>query len=166
MSCRMPIAFMILLLALTGWRPADSVADTDIANIKAFNQAYDAAHKSADVNRIAILWAQDGIMLPPGEPAVMGSREIHAWLTANRPDPSVAMISSHVSRWRDIVVSGDYAFQWAQTYIEVRSSDGLKGAHMSGTALQVLRKEPDGSWKLLRSSWSHGARQKVKATTP
>jgi hypothetical protein len=41
----MPIAFMILLLALTGWSPADSVADTDIANIKAFNQAYDAAHR-------------------------------------------------------------------------------------------------------------------------
>jgi hypothetical protein len=93
MSYRMPIAFMILLLALTGWSPADSVADTDIANIKAFNQAYDAAHKSADVNRIAILWAEDGIMLPPGEPAVIGSRQIRGWLTANRPDPSVATIS-------------------------------------------------------------------------
>jgi hypothetical protein len=38
MSYRMPIVFMILLLALIGWSVADSVAETDTANIKAFNQ--------------------------------------------------------------------------------------------------------------------------------
>jgi uncharacterized protein (TIGR02246 family) len=163
MSYRMPIALMILSLALTGWSVADSTTDTDVASIKAFNETYKNAEKAADVNTMANLWADDGVMLPAGQPAVVGSRQIRAWLTRNQPDTSTARISNDVSNWKDITVTGDYAFQWAQTFVDMRSTDDRAGAHMSGTALQVLKKQPDGSWKLYRSSWSYEPRRKDKS---
>ena len=101
-------------------------------------------------------------MMPAGEPAVVGSRQIHAWLTRNQPDANV-MISNDVSNWKDITVTGDYAFQWAQTFVNIRSRTADAGVHMSGTALQVLKKQPDGSWKLYRSSWSYEPRKKDKS---
>jgi ketosteroid isomerase-like protein len=159
----MPIAFMILSLALTGWSWAESGTDDEIAGVKAFNQAYATAQKAADVNTMASLWADDGIMLPAGEPAVVGSRQIRSWLARNQPDASV-VISNDVSNWKDITVTGDYAFQWAQTFVNIRSRNNEAGVHMSGTALQVLKKQPDGSWKLYRSSWSHEPRKKDKTS--
>ena len=128
-------------------RDGASGTDDEIASVKAFNQAYTKAQKTADVNAMASLWAPDAIMMPAGEPAVVGSRQIHAWLTRNQPDANV-MISNDVSNWKDITVTGDYAFQWAQTFVNVRSRTADAGVHMSGTALQVLKKQPDGSWKL------------------
>lgn len=163
---RMPIAFTILILALTGLSWAGDGAsgtDDDVAGVKAFNQAYTNAQKTADVNAIASLWAPDAIMMPAGEPAVVGSRQIHAWLTRNQPDANV-VISNDVSNWKDITVTGDYAFQWAQTFVNIRSRTGDAGVHMSGTALQVLKKQPDGSWKLYRSSWSYEPRKKDKTS--
>jgi len=163
---RMPIAFTILILALTGLSWAGDGAsgtDDEIAGVKAFNQAYTKAQKTADVNAIASLWAPDAIMMPAGEPAVVGSRQIHAWLTRNQPDANV-VISNDVSNWKDITVTGDYAFQWAQTFVNIRSRTGDAGVHMSGTALQVLKKQPDGSWKLYRSSWSYEPRKKDKTS--
>jgi ketosteroid isomerase-like protein len=163
---RMPIAFTILILALTGLSWAGDGAsgtDDEIASVKAFNQAYTNAQKTADVNAIASLWAPDAIMMPAGEPAVVGSRQIHAWLTRNQPDANV-VISNDVSNWKDITVTGDYAFQWAQTFVNIRSRTGDAGVHMSGTALQVLKKQPDGSWKLYRSSWSYEPRKKDKTS--
>ncbi len=163
---RMPIAFTILILALTGLSWAGDGAsgtDDDVAGVKAFNQAYTKAQKTADVNAIASLWAPDAIMMPAGEPAVVGSRQIHAWLTRNQPDANV-VISNDVSNWKDITVTGDYAFQWAQTFVNIRSRTGDAGVHMSGTALQVLKKQPDGSWKLYRSSWSYEPRKKDKTS--
>ena len=115
------------------------VQDDEIAGVKAFNQAYTKAQKTADVNAMASLWAPDAIMMPAGEPAVVGSRQIHAWLTRNQPDANV-MISNDVSNWKDITVTGDYAFQWAQTFVNIRSRTNDAGVHMSGTALQVLEK--------------------------
>ncbi len=160
---RMPIAFMILSLALTGWSWAESGTDDETAAVKAFNQAYATAQKTANVNTMTSLWADDGIMLPAGEPAVVGSRQIHSWLSRNQPDANV-MISNDVSNWKDITVTGDYAFQWAQTFVNIRSRTGDAGVHMSGTALQVLKKQPDGSWKLYRSSWSYEPRKKDKTS--
>lgn len=162
MRYRMPVVLMILLPALAGWCSAASDSDADISSVKAFNQAYAAAVQKADVSTMVNLWAPDGVMLPAGEPAVVGSKQIHAWLTRNEPDTNVVKISNDVSNWKDITVAGDYAFEWANTFIDIRSKDDQAGAHMTGTVLQVLKKEPDGSWKLYRSSWSHEGRQKDK----
>ncbi len=162
---RMPIAFTILMLALTGLSWAGDGApgtDNEVAGVKAFNQAYTNAQKTADVNAIASLWAPDAIMLPAGEPAVVGSRQIHAWLTRNQPEGNV-VIANDVANWKDITVTGDYAFQWAQTFVDLQSRNGDAGAHMSGTVLQVLKKQPDGSWKLYRSSWSYQPRKKYQS---
>jgi uncharacterized protein (TIGR02246 family) len=160
MRYRMSIALMILSVALVG-ASADQ-SDSDVASVKAFNQAYEKAERASDVNTMANLWAGDGVMLPPGESAVTGSRQIHAWLERNRPDTTKVRISNNSYNWKDITVAGDYAFQWAPTFFEIQSAEGDAGAHISGTALEVLKKQPDGSWKLYRASWSTQAKRKTK----
>ncbi len=160
MRYRMPIALMILSVALIGTSAAQS--DTDVASVKSFNQAYEKAERASDVNTMANLWATDGVMLPPGERAVIGAKQIHAWLEANRPDTTKVRISSNSYNWKDITVSGDYAFQWAPTFFDIQSADGNAGAHISGTVLEVLKRQPDGSWRLLRSSWSTQEKKKTR----
>jgi ketosteroid isomerase-like protein len=159
---RMPVALMILTLTFVGWSAAQSNTDADVAGIKAFNQAYEKAIKADDTNAMVNMWDNDGVMLPPAEPAVVGASQIRAWLTKNRVTATSANISQDVTNWKDIMVSGDYGFQWGQTFVDIRSKDGSTGFHMYGTALQVLRKEPGGSWKLFRSSWSYEGRKKDK----
>jgi ketosteroid isomerase-like protein len=151
---------MFLSIFLTGWSVADSGNDTDVASVKAFNQAYLAAQKSGNTSKIASMWAADGVLLPPGEPAVVGSSQIHAWFVRNEPDMKTVRITTDTANWRDIEVAGDYAFQWAPTYVNIRSINDDAGVHMNGTVLQVLKKQPDGSWKLLRSSWSYEGKKK------
>jgi len=162
MRYRMPIALMILSVALIGTSAAQSDTDKDVASVKSFNQAYEKAERASDVNTMANLWATDGVMLPPGEPAVVGVKQIHAWLERNRPDTTKVQITGNTYNWKDITVAGDYAFQWAPTFFDVQSTDGNAGAHISGTALEVLKRQPDGSWRLLRSSWSTQEKKKTR----
>jgi uncharacterized protein (TIGR02246 family) len=162
MRSRIPIALLLCSLSFLGLSQAQVGNDADVANVKAFNQAYESAEKTADVGKMVSLWSPDGIALPPGEPALVGSRQIRAWLDKNRMDTTTLKMTKNTANWRDIHVNGDYAFQWAQTFVNVRSKADDAGIHMSGTTLQVLKKQPDGSWRLYRSSWSYQPRQKDK----
>jgi len=165
MRNRVPVLVVVVLLVLMGWSAAqmgDGNTQSEVSAVKSFNQNYLAAEKSANVDKMANMWASDGVILPPGEPPVVGSKQIHAWLEKNRIDPATMKMTENVANWRDISVSGNYATQWGETYVDVRSADGSAGMHMSGTKLQVLKKEPDGSWRLYRSSWSQHEKGKDK----
>lgn len=51
---------------------------------------------------------------------------------------------------KDVQIAGDWAFEWG--YFETAHKESANAAHVAlhGKTLRVLKRQPDGSWKLAR----------------
>ncbi len=66
---------------------AASLSDADIAAIEEGSAAFVAAANADDWGRIAALYTEDAVMMPPNGPAVQGLAAIEAFLRRTRPSP-------------------------------------------------------------------------------
>ena len=92
----------------------------------------------------------DAVSMPPGEPAIMGTEALTAWLTEfmNAVTPNVTYSTSN------FMVSGDWAIEpYAGTLTltpkdgGAATTEGLKGIH-------IYQRQADGSWKMTHDIWN------------
>ncbi|MGI9102530.1 MAG: YybH family protein [Terriglobales bacterium] len=112
------------------------------------------AGKAGDVETLASLWAEDAVALPPGMPPIIGQAAIRQWLLSSRPDMKKVVITKYLLNFKEVIVEGDYAFEWATTSIVARMQSPARIMEVSGNLMRVLRRQSDGSWKIARSAWN------------
>ena len=108
----------------------------------------DAVNRS-HADGIAAVWAEDGVMMPPGKPAVRGRPAIEAYFRA--------LFSTARFHFRftasDIQVVGDLASE-RLTYTADAWLDGAsKPAQTRGKGIHLFRRLPDGDWALAMDMW-------------
>lgn len=136
-----------LALALAGGLPgtplwADEAADQ--AAIAAIWDEYETARVAVDYARWLALWDAGGIKMSQGKPSI--PYEMFAELVAPGFVPGDTDAMDIVSE--EIVVFGDWAFSMG-TYSVDWTEDGVPG-HMDGKFLTILKRQPDGAWKIYR----------------
>jgi ketosteroid isomerase-like protein len=57
----------------------------------------------------------------------------------------------YVEHFEEIEVAGNYAFEWGTYRGASRTRAGGDPWFYSGKLLRILRREPDGSWKMYRT---------------
>ncbi len=124
--------------------------DPDRAAIEKLHQQNVAATLARDPVALTNLWTDDAIRLGPGHPAEVGKqaiRESHErW--AARQDVKVA---TYVPETRDLTFWDGWAVEWgyfAGSYVE---SPNGEPKQVRGARLWVLKKLPDGRWKIFRA---------------
>ena len=125
-------------------------ATAELEKIKAADQAYAAAWLTNDPEQVMATITGDAVMLPSGLPAVEGAQAIREfWWPANSPRTEVTQFTL---RQREIGGQGDIGF--------VRGAFSLgfeyDGQAYSGRGeyFSLLRRAPDGSWRISRRMWS------------
>ena len=104
-----------------------------------------AATRSGDLPRVLSLMAEDVLFLVSGK-APFGKAEFAA-SSARMKDARI----DGKSDVQEIVVQGDWA--WCRTQLLVSiTPPGGKVVRGSGQTLSILRKQPDGSWLLVRDA--------------
>ena len=159
-------AFLVLGSIAVAQEAVNPMIGRDMAAIEQLHRSDSAAAKVGDVDTLATLWTADAVALPPGEQPIIGIDAIRGWLNKNRLDTAKMEITEYVMDFKEVRVVGDQAFEWARTSISMRPKGAANYFHASGNLMRILRKQPDGNWKVARSIWNLDNPSPQKAAPP
>jgi len=123
--------------------------DADRAAIEKLKQDDVAATVARDAVAMAHLWTEDAVRFGPDAPAHVGRQAIR---DANeRSTASPIKVLTFVPETRDLIIWDGGAVEWRYFAASIVASAGGEPTQVRGTVLAVLKKLPDGSWKVFRA---------------
>lgn len=139
----------IALAALLGPR-AQALADDALEAIDKVRMEFNAASRASDPEALAALLDQDAVWMPPGRDPIIGRKAVQDYYVERFLDKR-SVISLHPGA---VQLMGDWAVLHSSfSRIDAESSDQA-GRISSGNYMWVLRKQPDGAWKVARDVWN------------
>jgi uncharacterized protein (TIGR02246 family) len=140
-------ATAILILALVGCGSKPTSDRTDSGpDVNAIWKEYTASLNAGDVERWAALWSEEGVQLPPDEPAVVGKQGIRDRMRAGLDRFTFDMaIANEETR-----AAGDLAFARGTYKATLTPKQGGKQVPIDGKFMTILVRQPDGGWKIYR----------------
>ena len=133
--------------------PAALTAE-DEAAVRAMDAEWARAATAGDGNAIAALYTADAVIMPPNDATRRGDAAKQYWIDFANQFTTQAELATEVVEGR-----GDLAFTsgtWRMT-----STPKTAGAKpmpaQEGKYLGVMKKQPDGSWKLAYDIWNVSA---------
>jgi uncharacterized protein (TIGR02246 family) len=142
--CVLTIFALVLLIACS---PVEQQSDQSAdAAVNEIWQRYSASLNSGDLDAWLALWTQEGVQLPPGEPAVIGKDQIRARNKAvlDRFTFDMGITNEEVGS------AGDWAFARGTYKATLTPKAGGELVHVDGKYMTILKKQADGSWKIHR----------------
>jgi ketosteroid isomerase-like protein len=125
--------------------------EDDLRAIERLNQAEVRAVLANDVRSLMSLWSDDLVLLPPVGP-IQRVRSSHDEMLRQGLEQSRALdFVECVFEFEEIKVLGDYAFEWGTYHWSARPRAGGDTMTIRGKIMRILRREPDGSWKMHRT---------------
>jgi len=119
----------------------------DIAAINAIPREYEAAYNAGDAAGAAAIFADDGVSMPPNEPAVVGKEAIQSRYQSIFDEFTVQVTMSQ----EEVEAVGDWAFGRATYAVMQTPKAGGDTVEDNGKNLSIFKRQPDGSWKVHRS---------------
>jgi ketosteroid isomerase-like protein len=116
-----------------------------------------AALEGKDIDRIVSYWADDAVVLAPGQPAIIGKDALRNFVkeSENIPGFSIHWKSSSVHFSPD----GRMAYMYGENLMTMNDSTGKK-ISMPGRGYTVWRKDIDGNWKCVVDMWNEAPASK------
>jgi uncharacterized protein (TIGR02246 family) len=151
----LPLA--LILCVMVGCQKAEEVAEepvvdveADIEAIKNVTEKWEVAYNDSDIDSLMSLYADNSVRIPANQPIVIGKEAVRNSfqqefdLLTNQEDDVVV----------EAQVSGDLAFTrgtWKN--IETPKAGG-ESRTVNGNWITILKRQPDGSWKIIYEMWS------------
>jgi len=120
--------------------------EADTAAIIDFMKEYRSSQNVGDIDQFMSLWTEDGILMPPNGPAVIGKDQIRV-RTIGRFDQFTFDLNGTEA---EVEVAGGWAFTRGNYTITVTPKEGGQPAFIDGKYISILERQPDGSWKMHR----------------
>ena len=98
---------------------------------------------------MADLWTDDAVRFGPDTPADVGKQAIRE--TNERSTARPIKVLTFVPETKDLTIWDGGAVEWRYFTASYVASPGGEPKQVRGTALAVLKKLPDGSWKCFRA---------------
>jgi uncharacterized protein (TIGR02246 family) len=137
-----------------GSAAAAGLSDEDKATIRAVDADWARAAKEGNGEAIAALYASDAVLLPPGEPMVKGAAAKKYWVDfANGYSGPTELNTMAVEGGGDVATAvGTYKMSLTPKKAGAKPLPTEKGKY-----LEVLKRQEDGSWKLIYDMWNQDA---------
>jgi ketosteroid isomerase-like protein len=108
---------------------------------------------SRDPVALSNLWTDDAIRLGPDQPAEVGKQAIRESNERWSARPGLKVLT-FVPEIKDLTIWDGGAVEWRYFTASVVASPGGEPTQVRGMLLAVLKKLPDGSWKVFRAMGS------------
>jgi uncharacterized protein (TIGR02246 family) len=146
-----PAALLLVpLVACTGSARAPDL-DAEAATLMETSRAWSATASSGDTETILSYWADDAVMMAPGQPPLRGKPAIREYVESMSSIPGARIewepLEAHVAS------SGDMAYLIEQNRLSFQDSTGATVTE-TNKVVTVWRKQPDGSWKNVIDIWN------------
>jgi uncharacterized protein (TIGR02246 family) len=122
--------------------PARDVRRTTLALLDAMN--------ASSPDGVLAVWAEDGVLMPPHHPAVRGAPAIAAYFRDLFARAALRFSFSS----SEVLVSGDLAVERVTYRASMQPRAGGPATGDEGKGLHVLRRQADGSWRLIQDLWN------------
>ncbi len=130
--------------------------EKDLAAIEELHRRDMAASKAGDFETLRSIITDDAVMMPPGVHPTRGREAIERGLSRMAEAMSGVEVLEYVLDFEEVVVCGDYAFEWGHIRGAMRARDASEAEVERSTykVMRILRRQPDGAWKVHRSIWN------------
>jgi ketosteroid isomerase-like protein len=144
------VAVLLAGCASTAAKGTASSTAADEAAIADFNRRYVGAINDGDIATLSSLTTDGHIMLAPSRPPIVGKA---ANDEANGRAFQMFKFDEH---WSPIetVISGDLAYQRGTFTVAATPKAGGETRNLSGNFLRIYRRQPDGSWRMVRDMFN------------
>jgi uncharacterized protein (TIGR02246 family) len=153
-------AAVLILLAACNRTATAGFAPSDEQAVRDAHERGAVAIAANDWPGFAALFAENGAILAPNEPAVEGRDAIQAW------GASLPPITAFSAQVLAVEGSGDLAYIRGTMSITLAPPGGAPPIEDRGKFITVWRKQPDGSWKTLYDIWNTDIPLPMPAATP
>ena len=126
--------------------PTTPTQAEDVAAIKSLNEARIAANNVGDAAAFAALWTDDAVIMRGTDPILIGKEAIQSNHGAHHDQFTEEITGELV----EVEVFGDWAFDRDNITIKLIPSDGGEQTILTVRSIDLLRRQPDGSWKYYR----------------
>jgi ketosteroid isomerase-like protein len=144
-------AVLVGLLACQATVEVTTDRESDIAAINAVRHAEAAAVVTGDT--VLAYAADDVVLMPPGEPRVVGIDAARAWAVATRGEMTIHLITYDQPT---IEVRGDWATERYTGLVLMSPADGGPMMTSAMKGVHVYRRGVDG-WKMAMDIWNSDA---------
>jgi uncharacterized protein (TIGR02246 family) len=126
----------------------------DEAAVRAVDAEWARAASAGDGNALTALYASDATLLPPSEPLVKGEgvKKYNVAMTSDFSGPT-ELTTTLVEGRGDLA----YAVGMYRATLTPKKAGAKPLPTEEGKYLEVLKKQPDGSWKIVYDMWSPNA---------
>jgi uncharacterized protein (TIGR02246 family) len=155
MHIRKSVVFLALMLAdpILGLAQ-NTLSLEDVAKIRIVHKKYEEAWLRGDADAVRALFTEDSVLLPPhaGKPLIGQKGLNDFWFPPNAPPTKITKL---VVTLENIGGDGQLAYAWGThevAWTTTQDSKTTSAAH-KGTFLNVLKKQPNGDWKISHHMW-------------
>ena len=124
--------------------------DDDLRAIEALNKHDVKAALAGDIRAIASQWTDDFVALS-SRATIRGKAANIALIESSAEQMKAFEPVDYVVELEEITVSGEFAYEWGTYRGSVRPRGGGEATPYRGKLLRILRRQPDGSWKMHRT---------------
>ena len=116
------------------------------------------AAASGDFEQILSFWSEEAIVMPPGQPTVVGKAAIRQFLqqTSAIPGFSITWEPEQAS----VASQGDVGYLVERNRITFTEATGVPRAQF-GKAVTVWRKDAIGAWKCVIDTWNENPTERA-----
>ena len=134
----------LLVASCTSREGPDTEADT--AAIHAIWSSYASSLEAGDIDAWLSLWTEDGVQMPPGEPAMVGMDQIR-----NRNGTALDLFSVEIDiSVEEVRFVDDWAFSRGTYTATFSPKNGDEPNPVDGKFMTILVRQPEGGWKIHR----------------
>lgn len=138
-------------------------ADTeDRAAISKMLQQNIIALNASDLSALARYYEEDAIQFPPNSPALTGREAIQSTLESGLKGVKVTATIKVV----EVFTAERWAFAHCTYRMVTTPQGGGQPIVITGNWLNLLRRQPDDSWRIARSSWSSEEQPDITEPAP
>jgi uncharacterized protein (TIGR02246 family) len=130
------------------------LSDEDKASIRAVDAEWARAAKVGNGEAIAALYTSDAVLLPPGEPMVRGDAAKKYWVDfANSFSGPTELNTTAVEGGGGVATAiGTYKMSLTPKKAGAKPMPTEEGKY-----IEVLKRQDDGSWKIVYDIWNQNA---------
>ncbi len=151
-SSAMSLCLTIALAVASACGPASAPdSSRDLEAIHALRQGHVEAVNTGDIDANMAGFADDVVYLPPDLPPIHGKDSMRAFVESFHE----AFQAEIEMTPEEVVVMGDWAFDWGVLTGVVRPLGGGPGTRLDGKYLYLYQRQPDGSWKIARDIYNN-----------
>jgi uncharacterized protein (TIGR02246 family) len=115
------------------------------------------ASAAGDFAALRALVDDNAVMLPPGGAPQRGAKDFDAAFERMSNSPQTHEVIEYRLEFEEVKIFGNYAVEWGAIRGATREIASGRVNQSEYHVMRVLRRQPNGSWKIWRSIWAPAA---------